>query len=266
MAVTFENNGEKTTEGFYVATVDAEDGSQAVTFKAATRKELSEKMAAANFEAMRSLNALKRDRKPETVRGSRAVTPMTADERMQAIQDIKDPASFDRVIARAVESSLGVPLDTARNILNENQRRTQDEREVNETKKFVAQNPDWYPTAENKGEMMARTEAQKLAITATNLGIVWEQMKAEGKADLKPEERQMEEEEEPPSQAQPATRQRAASYSTGVRSGEISTQRPAAKPRYTRAEIENMPSTLYREKLLHEPGFSAIVDKVMATA
>ncbi len=272
MAVIWRNNGEK-VDGLYYIDVDPEDGSNVQTFSAATRKEVSEKLATAQFNASRAINTLKRERKPEPVRVSVAVKPLDANERMQFVRDIQDPEKFDQVIERVVEARFGVPVDEITRRVNKVGVDEVTERQVAETKKFVAQNADWYPTQENKMELMRRIEAKRLALTAVNFGIVWDEMKAEGKADLAPEQGEEQEQEEgqqqqpPPPSATPisTTRPRTATYQTGVRPGDFQTRRPAEPaPKYTRAQIENMPPSVYREKLLHEPGFEAIVNKVLA--
>lgn len=277
MAVVWRNGGEKTAEGEYIVDIDPEDGTAVQTFRAPTRKEMSEKLAAAQFTGSRTINDLKKNRRADSAPAAPVVIkPMSADERMSAIRDLQDPAKFDHVISRAVESTLGRPLAEVKRITTKYDEDTQAAQIIAETQRFVATTADWYPSAANKVELANRIENNNLAYTANNLGIAWDAMKAEGKADLKPAgaDDELEPDEQQQQQQQQRqeevylserTRPRATSYSTGFRNGEVRTQRPpAAKPKYTKEDIEKMPPSVYEQKLKNEPGFEDAVNRALA--
>jgi hypothetical protein len=259
MAVTWRNNGEKTEEGDYVVDVDAENGTPIQTFRAKTRKEMADALGQAQFSASRTIQTLKSERKPDQDTGSTRIEPkpLSADERMRLSVELQDPAKADAAVKRLIESAVG-PLDEIARRENARIEQEQAELATAETLKFVAANPDWYPTAKNKTEVFNYIEGGKLAITANNMSIAWDLLKSSGNADLKPAEEPAEELEP----AVAATRPRLAAYSTGVREGETNGTAPstARKARYTWADVDRMGSKEYERRLKEEPGFMAAMD------
>jgi hypothetical protein len=260
--VTWRNNGEKTDEGEYIVDVDPENGRPVQIFRAKTRKEIAEALANAQFSASRTIQTLKDERTPDPAHNTVKIepVPLSADERMQLSVELQDPAKADAAVRRLVESSVGPLQEIAR---RENTRIEEEEanRAIAETNKFVAANLDWYPTAKNKTEVFNYIENNKLAITAKNMDIAWDLLKRAGNADLKPATEEEEEEEE---ESAGRTRSRIASFSTGVREGDISGTRPqpARKKKYTWADVDKMGSREYERRLKEEPGFMAAMDEL----
>jgi len=263
MAVLWRNNGEKTDEGEYVVDLDAENGSPLQTFRAKTRKEIADLLATAQVSATRTIDTLKKERTPDRATGENRIEPkpLTADERMQLSRDLTDPAKGDAAVKRLLESQVGDLSEFAR---RENLRAEQEETEraTAETLKFVAANPDWYPTGKNKTEVFNYIEGNQLAITAKNMGIAWDLLKSTGNADFKPATPAGEGEEEPAAQPVPGARPRMATFSTGVREGDISRTAPAptSKKKYTWADKDAMTGREYERRLKEEPGFMAAMD------
>lgn len=263
MAVTWRNNGEKTDEGDYIVDVDPENGQPVQTFRAKTRKDVADQLAAAQFNASRTIHTLKSERTPDAPSGPRKIEPrpLSADERMRIAVELQDPSKADTAVKRLVESVVG-PLDEIARRENERIEREEADRAVAETHKFVTENPDWYPTAKNKTAVFNYIENNNLAITAKNMGIAWDELKASGQADLKPAAG-TEEGEEDDLQAQPVReRRRLASYATGVRESDISqpAPEPGRRKKYTWADLDKMGAAEYERRLKSEPGFMAAVD------
>jgi hypothetical protein len=101
-------------------------------------------------------------------------------------------------------------------------------------------------------------------VTATNLGIAWDKLKAEGKANMTPAPGTPAVEEPKVETAPVEGRRRAASYSTGLREGEASRtpQVERSKKSYTWADVDRMGSKEYERRLKEEPGFIAAMDKL----
>ena len=262
MAVTWRNNGERTEEGDYVVDVDPENGTQVQTFRAKTRRDMATLLGEAQFNASRTIATLKQERKPDPAVRSGKIEPkpLSADERMRLSIDLQDPAKADEAVTRLVESKIG-PLDEIARRENERLEREQEERALAETHKFVAENPDWYPTAKNKTEVFNYIEHNQLAITANNMSIAWDLLKRSGNADLKPATPPSQ--EEPPAPNGDGTRPRLAAFSTGLREGEITNGPPAArrvKYSWNTEPLRSMSGKEYERRLKEEPGFMAAMD------
>jgi hypothetical protein len=261
MAVTWRNDGEKTEDGEYVVDLDAENGTPVQTFRAKTRKDIATLLAEAQLSGSITITTLKQERTPERapLSGKIEPVPLSADERMRLAIDLQDPAKADGAVKRLIESAVG-PLDLITRRENERIEREEEERAIAETHKFVAANPDWYPTAKNKTEVFNYIENNKLAITANNMGIAWDLLKSTGNADLKPAT-PAEEDEEPATPNGNGTRPRIAAFSTGLREGDT-TNLPAVprKQKYTWADVDKMGAREYERRLKDEPGFMAAMD------
>lgn len=158
---------------------------------------------------------------------------------------------------RLVESAVG-DLGTVAQRLNEQADRDEEAQNIEETKKFVASTPDWYPSQKNKIELMNYIEGNTLAMTAKNFQIAWDEMKKNGVAEFAPPATGEEEELElvpagGGGQRQPAgdgTRPRYAAFSTGVRAEEISGARPNPKPYVLTWDIVDSLSSKEKERRL----------------
>lgn len=264
MAIVWRNGGDKTPEGKYVVDIDPEDGTQPQTFEAGTRKEMTEKLAAAQFNSTRAINTYKQGVKPTQARQSEIIKPLSADERMAAMRDLGDPEKFDATIERVIESKFGRRLPEVAARFKRMDQEDYNAWQIAQTKIFTARTPDWYPSADNKVELANRIENGKLEWSADNYTLMWEAMKKEGVAELAPPEGYVAEETEeeqqgqrreepPPRQTEPSggpRRQRGANFVSGVRSEDVSGSKPATPGvRYTRQQLDAMPTSQYTQLL-----------------
>lgn len=259
MAVTWRNNEQKTDEGEYVVDVDAENGTQVQTFRGKSRRDVINQMGQTVFTGSRKIKELNDERVPDRQGAPKRIEPkpLSADERMRIATEITDPELADAAIDRLIEAKYG----SLEIITERENRRIQEEdeaRAIRETEKFVANNPDWYPSANNKKGVFDYIEGNKLDITAKNMSIAWDAMKGAGAAEMKPAEQPKEDEPEP----EPKTRPRLASYATGLREGDVSRVAPATSGgnKLSWAIIDQMGSKEYERRLREETGFAAKVD------
>lgn len=277
MAIVWRNGGEKTPEGKYVVDIDPEDGTQPQTFEASTRKEMSEKLAAAQFNSTVAINTYKKNVKATPAGQREVIKPLSADERMAAMRDLSDPEKFDATIERVFESKLGRRLPEIEARFKRMDQEDYSTWQIAQTKIFTARTPDWYPSADNKVELANRIEKGKLEWSADNYTLTWEAMKKEGIAELAPpegyvaeetdeeEQRQEQRQEEPPRRTEPSggpRRQRGANFVSGVRSEDVSGRQPATPGvRYTRQQLDAMPTSQYTQLLKSgDKGFLASVE------
>ena len=265
MAIVWRNNGEKTENGEYVADITREDGSVWQTFRANTRKEMAEKVLAAQEEGSRTIEQMKQQRVPIARPVAQAEKPLSADEKFMAASEITDPERMDSVIERVVSSKFGIPIAEVARKLKAADEKEAGEAARQETLRFVAATPDWYPTDNNKVKLFNTIQERNWAMIATNFGIVWDEMKASGVAELAPIG--AEEREDPNNdELEPAPRSRprmATTISTGIRNVDTTPRQPMPKrPKYTKNDIDNMSASVYREKMQNEQGFAALVNSL----
>lgn len=263
MAIVWRNGGEKTPEGKYVVDIDPEDGTQPQTFEANTRKEMSEKLATAQFNSSKALNTYKQGVRATPAGQREVIKPLSADERMAAMNDLRDPEKFDATMERVMESKLGRRLPEVAARFKRMDEEDYAAHVESQTILFTKRTPDWYPSADNKVELANRIEKGKLEWSVDNFTLMWEAMKTEGVAELAPAEGQGEGEEEvetqqqqeqpPPRRTESSggpTRQRGATFVSGVRSEDVGSRAPG-KPgvRYTSQQLDAMPTSQYTELL-----------------
>jgi hypothetical protein len=128
-----------------------------------TSDELAEKLADQNTNLIRLNRKLNRDLRlgnvmqdtiPDTVRRfdpskyDLNPVPLSAEERLQVVQDVNDPENFDRGIARAIKAEIGDPealRATIRHLREQADRVTAKE----EAEAFVRSNHEYYVCPEN---------------------------------------------------------------------------------------------------------------------
>lgn len=266
MAVIWDNNGEP-INGEYIARISSDDGAAPQVFKGATYREVADKLLNAQEHASRAIRELKAGRTPEPAKPRRRAEPrpMTAGERMQVSVDITDPNKSAQAISRVVESVVG-PVEVIREAVN----KIDEEEEAREAGQaaelFAASTPEWYPSDYNKGVLVKYMQTQNLAPTVTNFEIAFDNLRSAGLLQPRPQEEAPPEEEPRPNghgKHPPQTvRPRGTLTATSIRASDTSGGPRPSRPRYTRAEIENMPARVYKEKLTSEPGFAALVDSL----
>jgi hypothetical protein len=262
MAVEWRND-KQPVDGLYIVDVDAEDGSQVQTFKGASIDEVTDKLLAAQVNATRRINELKKSQTPDRRKATPAFKPrkLSAEEEFAATNDIRT-GKVQEVVDRAVEASLGAPLASVRERLQREDQREANEAAAAAAEAFVQSTPEWYPTVENKLALWNYMEENNMDWTSKNFGMAFDHLMAGGLLEKHPETPEVvpEPARREPIAPQPVTRPRG-SFATGVRSTDVGSAPPArGKPRYTRQEIETMPRSVYAQKMAAEPGFAAAVD------
>ena len=265
MPVVWRNNGEKTDNGEYVVDLTDESGNPYQTYRAPTRKDMVEKLAGSNDEANNTIKTLKAQRVPIGRQELESVAPLSADDRFAASVEITDPERIDAALERVLSARLGMPLDEVKQELKESAELKQKNKVTQETLNFVAATPDWYPTDANKVLLFSTIMERKWAPIASNFGIVWDEMKENGKAELRPVEGEAEEEEEGmrEEEVKPLTRPRLArTISTGIRNVDTSPRMTSAAPRskWTQEMVDKMGVSEYKKNYLNDPSFRAFVD------
>lgn len=262
-------NGEKKL--IYTATIDLEDGQAVQKFEGESHKEVADKLMVAQGNATARIRQLKKET-PETP----AKPPiefkkrsLSADEQFEVAQDLGDAAKAGDAIKRVVEAELGAPLEDIREDMQERQNKEFAAQARKAAADFIAETPDYKLCQHNEDVMIKYGELHNLpANDIASYRKIWIALKEAALVIVKADTDEDEvETSQPGAQANgglpnaPVTRSRLASSSTSLRRGD-SDDAPGRleKPKYTRAEIEAMPSALYNEKFKSEPGFAKFVD------
>jgi len=266
MAYEWRNDGEP-VDGEYIVDVDAEDGSQVQTFKGATKDEVTEKLLAAQVNASRRINELKKEVSPDPKAARAQFSPrtLTADERFEISQDLQDPDKAPEAVNKIVEAQLGAPLDVVRNKLQGDDDQRFIQLAAAAADAFVASTPEWNPTPENKLALWNYMEENDLEFTTKNFRIAFDRLTESGLLTARPEPIDDKPEETAMGRIVPShsTRPRGSFGATGVRSKDVgSTAAPKPKPKYSKQEIDNMPKAVYAHKLTNEAGFAELVNRL----
>jgi hypothetical protein len=263
MAAEWRNNAEP-IDGEYIVDVDPEDGSAVQTFRGATIREVTDKLATAQVHASRRINELKKAELPDPApkRATLAPRKLTADESFQAVQDLRDPLKLPEVFDSVFEKRFGARPEEVARRLNEADEKEEAAAAIAETKLFLESTPEWDPTPENKLKLASYMRDTGMAWTAKNFRIAFEKLMGDGLLTPMPTQHNAASETTAPERIVPqqTTRPRG-SFSTGVRSSDVSRMPPSQpKQRYTRQDIDLMPKETYLWKINNEAGFAKLVD------
>jgi hypothetical protein len=251
--------------GLFEAVLDTEDGAQPQRFRGDSYKAVADKLADAQVHASRRIRELRQaipvDKQKPAAPVQQQLTP---DQRFQIARDITDPAKSDQAIAALLRAQ-GIPVEEVRGIINAQREQQEHDEALEESQAFVAMTPDWNPSEHNKSMLVNYMKNNNMAPTRHNLSLAFEALREAGLVQPKPEETSNTNEPEtyPEPIARATTRPRS-TVSTGLRSAQGRTTPPAPpRSKYTKQAIRNMSTNVYRDKLLHEPGFAAAVDAAL---
>lgn len=266
MATEWRNNGEP-IDGEYIADVDPEDGSQVQTFRGATVKEVADKLLAAQGNASRRINELKKTQTPDPAPKALEFKPrsLSANERFQIAGDLQDPDKVDAAINTVIEASIGGNLKEITSRLQEDDEKERIAAAVKAAQDFNQSEPDWFPIEENKVTLMGYMEQHGMAHTLNNFQIAFARLNGSGLLTRRPAA-------PPPPQPEPrqeriaptqTTRPRGSVGASGIRSSDVSgTTSPKPTPKYTRQQILEMPRNVYADKMANEAGFAQFVNSM----
>jgi hypothetical protein len=191
--------------------------------------------------------------------------PLTANDRMQVVADLSNPATVDKAVGRVMESVIG-PLDQFQQDRDAERAERVLRAQVEAAQLFAETTPEWYQSDHNC-ETLANFIVSRGGDLA-NVDHYRQGFATLSKAQLlqpKPDESQSS--TEPPTEPQernaPTLRaQRATTgYSTGVRSSDISGTPPIPVKRlkFSREQIANMSAETYRRNM-SDPEFQRAVE------
>jgi hypothetical protein len=239
--------------GLWKLTVTSVEGIQPQVYRG-TKDQITDMLADSNANATKRINELKQS---SNGNGQPQTRPMTAAERMQVVADIGDPATVDKAITRVIESTLG-PVESLRQSA-ENAPAEREERHtrlaVETAESFTEETPDWYPSEFNKNALVNFMRTQGMSpINRDHYTQAFEELRAAGLLQRKPEEDdenpESEESQQPERTAptQTASPKTPTRISTGIRSSDVSGERPRPTTRlkYSREQLANMGKAQYK--------------------
>lgn len=208
------------------------------------------------------------DRRIAELKGSN----LTAGDRMQIVTDLQNPAKAPEAITKVVESIVGPATEFQRD-RSEDRLEREKAAAVQAAKTFAESTPGWFPSEHNKRTLTEYMKRLGLSHSQTaHYTKAFNELTAAKLLQLPPdtEDGEIEGETQTPSPAPKAERtapapatppQTPARYSTGVRSSDISgvQSRPVNRLKYTREQIANMSTKMYREKM-SDPEFVRAVE------
>ena len=268
-------------------------------FKGATAQEVLDKVANAHKESIKLNRELKKNIRLGNIEQDDipqnaarldvsalevAPVPLTAEERVQLSRDLLDPEKFEAASARLVEAQIGKP-ETIRTILSRAQEDISALRAQEEAKVFVKANPDYLVCPENFETITSWMIKNKLAPIRDNFQLAYNRLKAVGlllEAPIVREETPVTPVVEPqvtPENTHPVTEttsritseepsqtKRAPKVASGFTRTTISeVGTPSQSGKLTVADIEKMPSDVYKRKLVSDPAFRKAVDELLAS-
>jgi len=264
----WENDGEANDQGQYVAVIDMEDGSRPQRFIGDSHRSVADQLMTAQLHATTHIGQQRsRIRELETPEPGTAPQrferrPLSADDRFRVVADMSDPTKAPEAIKTVVEAEFGAPIETVRERLNTAAETDQAAQAAQETRQFMEETPDFFPSQHNNQLLVSHMQMSGMAPTKKNFGIAYERLRDAGLLQAKPDV------EPPPREAIPSpgtTRPRPiVTHSTGIRSSDSSAtpEMRQRQPKYTRDAIEKMPAKEYQDRYKNEPGFRAAVDKL----
>ncbi len=263
--------------------IDIGDGSGAQRFvgtgetETDALRDLADKMATAQEHATRKIRAqalqIKTGKAPEgvdpdTPAPTYAARELTAEEQLQLATDIGNPATFGTALDQAIEARTGLKPAQIGQLATQLEQERRQRAAAQECEQWIGAHPDYHVCGEN-GQRLARyLELHGMAVTARNLDSAFAELSAEGLLIAAPatgnETEPAAEEAVPTPTEAPVERPRATPAASSLRRGNGSAQ-PAPPPtkatKYTRAQIDAMPSAEYKQRL-QERSFREEVERL----
>lgn len=246
--------------------VDPEDGTHPIRTYGWTKEEVLEKLGKTAESAQQVINRQRATvSQPRTAAAQPAVPPtparpaVTAEQRMQATADLQNPAKSSEAIKTLLRAE-GLDLD--KNRLQEEARRA-----GAVAQEWERSHPD-FPSDERNQRLLMNTAVKNVGglagITTAALDTAYEELLRYNMLfEVAPVE-----EGTPPAppneNSASVTRRQATSYRAATLRAPV-TPVVDKKPKYTRAEIDDMNSKVYQDKFEHEPGFKELVNSYLST-
>ena len=252
--------------------MDPEDGTHPIRTYGWTKDEVLEKVAKTAEAAQQLINRQRSQTAQVPVPTQATVTApaaapkrLTADERMQATLDLSNPAKSPESI-RALLRDSGVYVDKMK--LEADAKRA-----AGVAQEWERNHPD-FPSDERNQRLLMNTALLRAGgdlarITAETLDTAYRELVSFGML-FEPENNSSTQTVTPQNapDGNSATRIVRPRGATSYRSTTLRATAPGAKrePKYTRAEIDAMPSAVFREKMEREAGFREWYDREFSPA
>ena len=256
----------------YCLVMDPEDGTHPIRTYGWSKDEVLEKMAKTAEAAQQVINRQRsaQTQQPARHEPARAAAPaqptsrrLTADEQMQATVDLSNPAKSPEAIKVLLR---GVGIDVEKMQQDENIRRV-----ANVAQEWERNHPDFPSDERNQRLLMDKASLMVgfTNITAEALDAAYQSLLNYGMIFDSTGSQISQSTPQVPPDGSSATRivrpRGATSYrSTNLRAVAPGTRRE--QPKYTRAEIDAMPSSVFRQKMDSEPGFREWFDREFSSA
>lgn len=250
--------------------VDFEDGRpEAQNVYAASKDELLDKVTKMYANTQVRYTQVRREQSaaPAPPPSPAAPTQLTAEQTLQSVADLDDPAKAGRAAVDLIRQETGIDL---REEAARRQAENESNRMAGEVATFMEANPDYY--ASKRNAKLLRDRAFAIAngqpITAVQFQQSFDELSEDGVFEADPATL---EPATPPAAstgeplAPPPPRPRG---STGARPSQFQT-RPGIVPtgalKFTAAQVEEMAGTEeYSQRYRHEPGFAAACESALA--
>ena len=190
--------------------------------------------------------------------------PMTANDRMQAVADLSNPATVDKAVTRVMESVIG-PVDTFKRDREAERIERIERAAVAAVEEFCSLTPAYLPSDYNNNTLVGYM--RNLGLDPTSVASyqrAWNELS--GAKLLQPKSEQVQDDDEPTLDlhrriAENPPRPAPTRYSTGVRSSDISGSPPVPTRRlkFSREQIQNMSAAEYKSHI-NDPEFARAVE------
>ena len=256
-------NWEQTGENLWKLTVSPDGGGPSSVFYG-TRDEILDKLADSQANANGRIAQLR----PVPGNGHSAppsdLKPLTANDRMQAVSDLSNPATVDKAMTRVMESVIG-PVDRFQRDREAERAERIERAAISAVEEFCSLTPAYFPSDFNNSTLvgyMQRMGFDPSAVSSYQRAFA----DLAGAKLLQPKPEQAPDDDEPPPDLPERntpnpSRQAPTRYSTGVRSSDISGTPPVPTRRlkFSREQIANMSAAEYKSHI-NDPEFARAVE------
>lgn len=266
MKTFWHNNGEADEQGNFVAEIQDDAGKTVSVFKGKSEREVADTVLSSAANASAEIKRLRGSRAPDHAPAApQAAAPrdLSPEERLRLSYEMGDPDKVQGAVREVVQAVTGLrPEDIGAAIA----RMSEAEQQTyfrEQTRLFLATNPDYFNHDDNEQRMVELLQLKKLDYTANNLQIVYDDLISKGLLIQRPAieseaaAASQEQGQNPngsaaePNPPRPQARPRGYTVSSGMRSSDASARppQPVAKPKLTRAELDKIPYADLKVKL-----------------
>lgn len=232
-----------------------------------TKDEIAEMLADSQGNANRRISELKR-----SGNGAAAHTqpvPLSAEQRLQTVAELSNPATVDKAITRVVESQMGGSMEELRERQHRAEKERDEQEQVDAALRFANSTPEWYQTDHNinaivnfivsQGFDLKNTSHYTLAFEKLSAAKLLQRKPSEAEPEPVPEEEDERERNAPVAAPVPRAPAR---LSTGVTQRDISglPPRPTTRLKYTREQINDLSASDYKRLMFSDQEFSRCVE------